>query len=616
MPGIVGLVQSDGADVSEIIAASARKLLHLDTLTMRSGTFDGVGLAQVWRDEPRPDRDWFDEDDFAVRVAGHVLVDGPSPRRIDARALADAYRQHGRIPAEDYDGAFVVVVVDRRRRRVTVTNDRIGALPVYFARNGRAFAFGPEAKSVVAAAGLTPRLDQDGVASFIIFGYCMGDASMFAGVRHLDPASTLTINVDSLEHQSARYWNLRFQASPALGRRADAENTHYEVLLASQRLILCDNPASFEVLLSGGLDSRGVIALSKVLGRPPAVAFTWGARDPQLNTDAFLARRVAEYFQVPHRYLTYESGDFVSNAHDWTYISELANDNVGWYSEGQPTLARVYRSGATFAIAGDVAWDSGGYAFNEMQMRRGVLPPGLPLPLVASLRPARVDDYQRVYDATIQRVLATCQNDDLTDRKEYLYLNGRMARYVLSLGYYREHAIEVRRPFLTKAALEMFASMPQKYRVEKNVYISMMHRRFPQLMAIPDQSGWSLPDWETELRSPTPLREQWLRYTDRERVQAGVLGEVFNPDAFAARRTAFFEAEPVPPWVPPLKARFPLRSKVLPYIQRSKTLDRLSRIVRTGPGFLPRSDFDLMRCAVLVTMLEESLDRFGSARAR
>ena len=89
MPGIVGLVQSSGTDVAETVAASARKLQHLDTLTMLSGTFDGVGLAQVWRDQARPDRDWVDESDFAVRIAGHVLEDGSRPRRLVARDIAE-----------------------------------------------------------------------------------------------------------------------------------------------------------------------------------------------------------------------------------------------------------------------------------------------------------------------------------------------------------------------------------------------------------------------------------------------------------------------------------------------------------------------------------------------
>ena len=99
MPGIVGLVQSDGADVSEIVAASARKLLHLDTLTMRSGTFDGVGLAQVWRDEPRPDRDWVDEPATWSLFASPATSSSTVPRR------AASTRAHWPMPTAN-TGAF------------------------------------------------------------------------------------------------------------------------------------------------------------------------------------------------------------------------------------------------------------------------------------------------------------------------------------------------------------------------------------------------------------------------------------------------------------------------------------------------------------------------------
>jgi hypothetical protein len=150
----------------------------------------------------------------------------------------------------------------------------------------------------------------------------------------------------------------------------------------------------------------------------------------------------------------------------------------------------------------------------------------------------------------------------------------------------------------------MFASLPQSHRVEKNAYASMLQHRFPKLMEIPEQSMWSLPDWDRDVRAPGALRDFWLQYLDRGRVEAGVLGGVLDGDAFVARRDAYFAAAAPPPLSKPFKARFPLRSRVLPIV------------LRTGPGFLPRSDFDLMRCVALVNILEESLDRFGAAPAR
>lgn len=616
MPGIVGLVRTDGADVEETVAAAARKMLHLDSLTMRAGTFDGVGLAQVWRDAPQTDRDRFDDEGagIAVRIAGHVLHAGPSPRRVSARDVAQSYRTAGRVPAEDYDGAFTIVVVDRGRRRLSVSNDRIAALPVVFARNSHSFAFAPEIKSVLAATGLPPRLHHEGVVSLLAFGYCLGRTTLFSGVSRLEAASTLTVDLDTLAHRTERHWNLRFDTQRSLRKRTHAEAATYETLRESQRLILCDDPPAYEVLLSGGLDSRGVVALADSLGRPPATAFTWGAKDPAPNSDAFVARTIAETYRVPHRFLAYETKDFVANARDWVYISELANDNVGWCAEGQPTLAHVYRSSAAFTIAGDVTWDSGGFVFSEAELRQNVLSP-VPDAMLACLGADGASACRRIFDAEIAAVMATCPHDDLTDRKDYLYLNARVGSFIVSLGYYREHAIEVRRPFLTNAAIDLFAKLPQQHRAEKNIYVWMLRRRFPRLMEIPEQSAFSLPQWDRDVRTPGPLREFFGRYLDRDRVEGGALGAILDGDAFAKQRDAYF-TRPTEAPRPAFKSRFPLRRHVLPYVQRHRTLDHLSRLVRQGSSAGRRYDFDILRSIALVTMLEESIGRFGDPRPR
>ena len=617
MPGIVGLVQSAGGDVSETVAQAARTLIHLDSLTMRTGSVDGVGLAQVWRDQAQVERDWFDDRDVAVRIAGHVLHDGVSPRRLRATDIADAYRSTGRVPAAQYDGAFTVSVVDRVRRRLVVVNDRVGALPVFYARRDAAFAFGPEIKSVLPALGMTPRLSRDGVVVFLMFGYCLGDQTLFEGVSCLPPATILTVDLDSLAQRTERYWNLRFQIDSAYRKRKTVEKALYNTLCDSLRLVLCDRPATYEVLLSGGLDSRGLLAFASDVGHPPTSAFTWGLSNTVPKSDAFVARCVAEYYSVPHRFHSYESGEFVRNARDWIYVSELANDNIGWFAEGQPTLARVYRTGADFAMAGDVLWDSGGYALDETEMRRGLLPPA---PLAGVMRRDSAIDLERVYDASIDRVLSSCEHDDPTDRKDYLYLNGRVARYILSLGYYREHALEIRRPFLSRAAIDLFAAMPQAERVWKVAYVAMLEKRFPRLMEIPEKSLGSLPEWADDVRAPGPLRDLWRRYLARERVEGGILGSILDSEALEKRAGAFFAATDSSATsqslVTRIKESFPLKNRLLPHVRRYRTTDRWSRIVRAGgPSFPPRNDFDLLRCIVLVAMLEESLDRFASRGA-
>jgi hypothetical protein len=512
---------------------------------------------------------------------------------------------------EAYDGAFAIAVFDHPRGRLLVYNDRVGALPVYYARTARAFCFGPEVKAVLAGAQAPARLSTESLATFLVMGYSVGRHTLFADVHALEPASCLSVDLETLAFDARRYWNLAFRPDRSLDRRRNAEQALYETLLRSHRLVLCDDPPAHEVLLSGGLDSRGAIAFFDAIGRPPAAAFTWGLRDDIPESDACVARAIAERYGVPFRFLRYDTDAFVANAREWCYVSELANDNIGWYAEGQPVLASVYRSGAAFTVAGDVVWDAGGFAFNDYELRVNSVPPLLAPELVGSLRPDMRDACAQMYDRALEGVLAGCASDDLTDRKEYLYMYARMARFILSLGYYRELAIEVRRPFLTRSAIDLFTRLPQRHRVEKNIYLSMMRRHFPGLMRIAEQSVLSLPDWEYDLRARLELRVFFLRYLDTERVAASALAELIDPVALGALRDDYFAATPTPLGRVGLGRLGRLRRRVAPFVQRHRHIDRLSRRIRGGARVPARSAFDVLRCVALVTLLEEQLSRLG-----
>jgi hypothetical protein len=78
------------------------------------------------------------------------------------------------------------------------------------------------------------------------------------------------------------------------------------------------------------------------------------------------------------------------------------------------------------------------------------------------------------------------------DRRDFLYLHGRVARFIFALGYYKEFATEVRRPFLLGNVLDVLAEAP--FRAEKNLYISMVGRFFPAVAAVPPRSADSLPN--------------------------------------------------------------------------------------------------------------------------
>ncbi|WP_348240365.1 hypothetical protein, partial [Salmonella enterica] len=56
------------------------------------------------------------------------------------------------------------------------------------------------------------------------------------------------------------------------------------------------------------------------------------------RSDASIARSLAARFGVPWEFISTTTDGFVDNCSDWAYVSELSNDNFGWYAEGFGTL--------------------------------------------------------------------------------------------------------------------------------------------------------------------------------------------------------------------------------------------------------------------------------------
>jgi len=624
MPGILGIVQSHGKEASGSLEEAIRRLSHLDGYISKQMRLGSTRIAQVWRDSRGVEADWSFDGAYesgaaggvAIFVTGHVLLDGDPPRRLYAADIMATYKKDGIVPAADYNGAFVVVVADLQRRRLFVYNDRLGTLPVHYTHADGMFCFAPEAKAVFALAGAEARLSRRGVVTFLATGFCLGETTLFEDVKLMEPGCVLTADLDTAALRRDRYWTFSFDRSNMIRSRRAAEDEMYETLLASHRLLVCDEPDHYEVMLSGGLDSRAVPAFFDVLKRPPARSFSWGISDDIPFSDAYQARRISDMYGIPFSFLGYDTDSFVQNAREWAWISELANDNVGWFAEGAPVLASSYNREADFLIAGDVAWDTGGYAFSEDDAKDFMLAGGRVPPVVtACMESGAARNADEILAEEIRTVMRRCESDDWSERKDYMYIYTRMQRFLYSLGYYKEMAVQIRRPFLTNGCIDLLSRLPEKLRNYKNVYVSMMNRRFPDLMAIRENSADSLPDWDFDLRRNARVRGCFEAALRSETFRNGVLGSMLDLDRFDRFSTEFFGRDVSPTSrASHDSASVRMRKRAADFIRSYRTLEKVLRTVKRAEVVLYRDDFDFIRCATLISLLEEQLPAFDGRR--
>lgn len=602
MPGVVGTVSKHHSpDLSRVFDA----LTHFSWLTAEEVVSQAnTRVGVVRRNHIRSDVDYFSDEHSKVEVVLYGFAsDSQTMRKLTAKEIL-SYCDKANNRLADVDGSFVILIRDPENSQVRLINDRLGSLPMYYQHNDSQFVFAPEAKGVLASLEQVT-FDLAGVASFLTTGYCLGQQTLFESVCVLSPGSELTLDLHNWSLNEKHYWTLNYRADPNLDTRSNAEETLWEALLDSMKCSTIDAPDRMAVMLSGGWDSRGMLPLMKEIGGEFHVAKSWGYLDGVALSDVSLAREMAEQYSLPFDFVQYGSSTFVDNADEWCIISELMNDNFGWYAEGPTTLRNDYDKSIDCMFVGDEVWGWGTDVVSDDEVRAAVFPPRFPDTVKSILTPSIAEACELSYEATIEKIMARCQNDSPNDRKDFLYLYGRVARFIFSVGYYKEHGTPLRRPFFGKHALDVIQGLPPKHRIFKSVYRSMLKRRAPRLASVPVATVSSLPDWEFDLRNNDRLRSYFASLLDLKRIADGPCGEFLQPDSVAQIATREMSKQ-----VLPVKRQRAFLRDVVGNAVRSNPVGRyLNRKLR--PNVVKNSEagqFRVLRRVALLTLLAEQFD--------
>jgi len=615
MPGIVGLV---GTADSGRVSAALKKISYIDTYEATVfPILPTLTLGYVGRPSQRDyaTSDGEEQSRLSVLVYGAVFRQHPRPHRVAASQILQDFRA-GRFQAlrDAYDGSFVIVIFDPANQRLHVAMDRVGTQPVYYRQWRGILTFGPEVKALMTAADSDAELSEAGLINLLATGYSPGDRTLFTDVHALEPGSLLTWDLSQQTLSRERYWKIVYDPTDSLGRRGVAAEALFESTRRAHELCLADDPHDYDLFLSGGLDSRGILGVLDQMGAMPKRALGWGMRDDIPGSDAWIAKQLAGEFRLDFSFLPYDTDQMTEIAAEWVYVSELVNDNIGRYGEGMGAVRQFYSTGADFTFIGDEAWGWRGHAGNETEARAHVLPSSLPPQLKSILRTDQVDRFESLYDDSIARIMQPCENTDATDRKDFLYLHGRVARFIFTLGYYREIASEMRRPFLSNGVLEVVRHLPREYRVHKNLYVSMLKKFLPRTMKYPEMDVPSLPDWSYDLRYKQPLRNYFLELLDFANLEDGPLGSMIDRTAFERVRDDFFSS-PAQPVNRQASAQVRMKRAARQALVTRPRLDRFLTRVRTqmAPAS-PSNAMDSLWRIALCVLLQRNLGRFRMGR--
>ncbi len=177
--------------------------------------------------------------------------------RTDTETALAAHARYGKDCATHLRGMFAFAIWDSRARALYCARDRFGIKPFYYAQVGDLLYFASEAKALLP---FLPEIDTDpdALAEYLTFQFCIGDQTLFRGVRQLPPGHFLTVENGALAIQ--RYWDVRYEIdsdhSPAYFQRRLQELVHDSLKVH----LRSDVPIGAYV--SGGVDSSLIALLA------------------------------------------------------------------------------------------------------------------------------------------------------------------------------------------------------------------------------------------------------------------------------------------------------------------------------------------------------------------
>lgn len=290
-----------GRYVRDNVGFIHRRLSIIDLTTGHQPLFSQSGLALVANGEIYN----------YIELRAQKLADVAFATHSDCETILHLYEKAGIDGLDDLRGMYALALHDPKSESVLLARDPFGIKPLYYVEGPDYFAFASEAQALLEA-GLAPRgVETSSVEELLQLGLTTGRSTAFSPIRRLLPGEALVV-------RDGRICERRTHAAlPAGGperiSEADALVRLDGALMDSVNIHQrCDTP--FGLFLSGGIDSRSILACMTKLSAGKVKAYTAAfpnAVDVPDESDS--ASRAAKIFGAEHIKVVVSEQDFWTN---------------------------------------------------------------------------------------------------------------------------------------------------------------------------------------------------------------------------------------------------------------------------------------------------------------
>lgn len=249
------------------------------------------------------------------KIAKDLGIPDTPDSSVETLIITEGFKRWGYDLPDHLNGAFAFVIRDDESGDIFCARDPFGIQSLYYCEADGRLICDTRIKPILSDPGYTKELDEEVLLYHMMFGYPIGEKTLYKGIRKLMPGRYL-IYRDG-ERTIKRYFTPSFAPEEDLSEQEwiDLISDALETILSEERENFNLNGAySF---LSGGVDSSYLLAASGVKN-----ACSIGYRDEEFS-EWDLAEKIAAHVGADLLKLEVDAEEFYGAVYDFVHNTEL-----------------------------------------------------------------------------------------------------------------------------------------------------------------------------------------------------------------------------------------------------------------------------------------------------
>lgn len=207
----------------------------------------------------------------------------------------------------EVDGYFFAAIIDRVSNETYLVTDRFGMWPLYiFSENNKVKTWSTSLHYINSSCDHSLEVDKNAVQTFLNVSHFLSDNTIFKGIKRVGPATILKLDNNGLQVDEEQYWSWKNVKSLNISFD-DAVDRLFDLFIESVRSRL-KKDVKYCLTLSGGLDSRALLAAANYIGGYDITCLSFGTPQSQ---DIEIARNVCDTLGFEHKIVAIDESNWL-----------------------------------------------------------------------------------------------------------------------------------------------------------------------------------------------------------------------------------------------------------------------------------------------------------------